>query len=242
MDEPIALARVRDSVKADRPELSLLEITFDPGGGVDPTSTRGTATRSTSSRARSSSTSATRSSTGRQARTSSLRRRRPLLPERERRAGADTQPPYARRVRPMHRGSPAHRGSSRTRRSSSATTSSTSTESSSREIWRDGACRSRRSTATSPDGRRAATRPHLHDHEPPRARDVRRPSSRRSTAVDRFAKRAVTRAWLRSPRARPSALSWQPSGEAASPAGGPRSEPPSREGRAPWGTRVPPAD
>jgi len=37
MDEPIALSPGEgDPVKADRPELSLLEITFDPGSGVDP--------------------------------------------------------------------------------------------------------------------------------------------------------------------------------------------------------------
>ncbi len=35
--EPIALApREGNPVKADRPELSLLEVTFDPGRGVDP--------------------------------------------------------------------------------------------------------------------------------------------------------------------------------------------------------------
>jgi quercetin dioxygenase-like cupin family protein len=37
MDEPIALGSDEgDPVKADRPELALLEITFDPGSGVDP--------------------------------------------------------------------------------------------------------------------------------------------------------------------------------------------------------------
>ena len=36
MDEPIALEPGGDPVKADRPELSLLETTFDPGSGVDP--------------------------------------------------------------------------------------------------------------------------------------------------------------------------------------------------------------
>jgi quercetin dioxygenase-like cupin family protein len=37
MDEPIALGPGEGgAVKADRPELSLLEITFDPGSGVDP--------------------------------------------------------------------------------------------------------------------------------------------------------------------------------------------------------------
>jgi quercetin dioxygenase-like cupin family protein len=37
MSEPIALGPGEDGpVKADRPELSLLEITFDPGSGVDP--------------------------------------------------------------------------------------------------------------------------------------------------------------------------------------------------------------
>ena len=37
MDEPIAHAPNEGiSLKADRPELSLLEITFDPGSGVDP--------------------------------------------------------------------------------------------------------------------------------------------------------------------------------------------------------------
>ena len=37
MDEPIAHAPGEGiPVKADRPELSLLEITFDPGSGVDP--------------------------------------------------------------------------------------------------------------------------------------------------------------------------------------------------------------
>ena len=41
MDEPIAQAAISlapdgDPVKADRPELSLLEVTFDPGSGVDP--------------------------------------------------------------------------------------------------------------------------------------------------------------------------------------------------------------
>jgi len=36
MDEPIALAPGEGPVKADRPELALLEITFDPGSGVDP--------------------------------------------------------------------------------------------------------------------------------------------------------------------------------------------------------------
>jgi quercetin dioxygenase-like cupin family protein len=33
---PIALAPGEGPVKADRPELALLEITFDPGSGVDP--------------------------------------------------------------------------------------------------------------------------------------------------------------------------------------------------------------
>ena len=37
MDEPIALRPGEGgAVKADRPELALLEITFDPGSGVDP--------------------------------------------------------------------------------------------------------------------------------------------------------------------------------------------------------------
>jgi len=37
MDEPIALGPGEGgAVKADRPELSLLEITFAPGSGVDP--------------------------------------------------------------------------------------------------------------------------------------------------------------------------------------------------------------
>jgi hypothetical protein len=37
VDEPIALRPGESNpVKADRPELSLLEITFDPGSGVDP--------------------------------------------------------------------------------------------------------------------------------------------------------------------------------------------------------------
>ena len=41
MDEPIAqspiaLAPGEGPVKADRPELALLEITFDPGSGVEP--------------------------------------------------------------------------------------------------------------------------------------------------------------------------------------------------------------
>ena len=37
MDEPIALGPGEGNpVKADRPELSLLEVTFDPGSGVDP--------------------------------------------------------------------------------------------------------------------------------------------------------------------------------------------------------------
>ena len=37
MDDPIALGPGEGTpVKADRPELSLLEITFDPGSGVDP--------------------------------------------------------------------------------------------------------------------------------------------------------------------------------------------------------------
>ena len=37
MDEPIALGPGEGTpVKADRPELSLLEVTFDPGSGVDP--------------------------------------------------------------------------------------------------------------------------------------------------------------------------------------------------------------
>jgi quercetin dioxygenase-like cupin family protein len=37
MDEPIALGPGEGgAVKSDRPELSLLEITFDPGSGVDP--------------------------------------------------------------------------------------------------------------------------------------------------------------------------------------------------------------
>ena len=37
MGEPIALSPGEGiPVKADRPELSLLEITFDPGSGVDP--------------------------------------------------------------------------------------------------------------------------------------------------------------------------------------------------------------
>jgi quercetin dioxygenase-like cupin family protein len=34
--DPIALPPGEGPVKADRPELSLLEITFDPGSGVDP--------------------------------------------------------------------------------------------------------------------------------------------------------------------------------------------------------------
>jgi hypothetical protein len=38
MDEPIALGPGEGTpVKADRPELSLLEVVFDPGRGVDPT-------------------------------------------------------------------------------------------------------------------------------------------------------------------------------------------------------------
>ena len=37
MDEPIVLPPGSDEpVKADRPELALLETTFDPGSGVDP--------------------------------------------------------------------------------------------------------------------------------------------------------------------------------------------------------------
>jgi len=42
VDEPIALGHIAlgpgegNPVKADRPELSLLEVTFDPGSGVDP--------------------------------------------------------------------------------------------------------------------------------------------------------------------------------------------------------------
>jgi quercetin dioxygenase-like cupin family protein len=37
MNEPIALGPGEGgAVKADRPELALLEITFDPGSGVDP--------------------------------------------------------------------------------------------------------------------------------------------------------------------------------------------------------------
>lgn len=37
MDDPIALDPGEGTpVKADRPELSLLEVTFDPGSGVDP--------------------------------------------------------------------------------------------------------------------------------------------------------------------------------------------------------------
>ena len=37
MDEPIALAPGEGiPLKADRPELSLLEVTFDPGSGVQP--------------------------------------------------------------------------------------------------------------------------------------------------------------------------------------------------------------
>jgi len=37
MNEPIALGPGEGNpVKADRPELSLLEVTFDPGRGVDP--------------------------------------------------------------------------------------------------------------------------------------------------------------------------------------------------------------
>jgi len=37
MDDPIALGPGEGTpVKADRPELSLLEVTFDPGSGVDP--------------------------------------------------------------------------------------------------------------------------------------------------------------------------------------------------------------
>jgi quercetin dioxygenase-like cupin family protein len=37
VDEPIALGPGEGgAVKADRPELSLLEVTFDPGRGVDP--------------------------------------------------------------------------------------------------------------------------------------------------------------------------------------------------------------
>ena len=72
---PVALGPAEGNpVKADRPELSLLEISFQPGAASIPTSTRGTATRSTSSKERSSSTSATRSSTRLRARTSSLRR------------------------------------------------------------------------------------------------------------------------------------------------------------------------
>jgi quercetin dioxygenase-like cupin family protein len=42
MDEPIALGPGEGgAVKADRPELSLLETTFDPGSGVDPHFHRG---------------------------------------------------------------------------------------------------------------------------------------------------------------------------------------------------------
>jgi quercetin dioxygenase-like cupin family protein len=42
MDEPIALdPGVGGPIKADRPELSLLEVTFEPGGGVDPHFHRG---------------------------------------------------------------------------------------------------------------------------------------------------------------------------------------------------------
>jgi quercetin dioxygenase-like cupin family protein len=36
MNEPIALGPGEGPVKADRPELSLLEVTFDPGSGVAP--------------------------------------------------------------------------------------------------------------------------------------------------------------------------------------------------------------
>ena len=37
MEEPVALAPEEGTpVKADRPELSLLEVTFAPGSGVDP--------------------------------------------------------------------------------------------------------------------------------------------------------------------------------------------------------------
>ena len=36
MDEPIALPPGGDPLKADRPELSALEVVFDPGSGVDP--------------------------------------------------------------------------------------------------------------------------------------------------------------------------------------------------------------
>ena len=37
MDDPITLGAGEGiPVKADRPELSLLEVTFDPGSGVDP--------------------------------------------------------------------------------------------------------------------------------------------------------------------------------------------------------------
>jgi mannose-6-phosphate isomerase-like protein (cupin superfamily) len=36
VDEPITLPPGGDPIKADRPELSLLEVTFDPGSGVDP--------------------------------------------------------------------------------------------------------------------------------------------------------------------------------------------------------------
>jgi quercetin dioxygenase-like cupin family protein len=36
MDEPIALKPGEGPVKADRPELALLEVTFDPGSGVQP--------------------------------------------------------------------------------------------------------------------------------------------------------------------------------------------------------------
>lgn len=42
MDEPITLAPGEGGrVKADRPELSLLEVTFDPGSGVAPHLHRG---------------------------------------------------------------------------------------------------------------------------------------------------------------------------------------------------------
>jgi quercetin dioxygenase-like cupin family protein len=42
MDEPIALAPGEGGrVKADRPELSLLEVTFEPGNGVAPHFHRG---------------------------------------------------------------------------------------------------------------------------------------------------------------------------------------------------------
>lgn len=42
MDEPITLAPGEGGrVKADRPELSLLEVTFDPGSGVAPHFHRG---------------------------------------------------------------------------------------------------------------------------------------------------------------------------------------------------------